>query len=103
MTVNTRELIFNNSGEDRDIDDLEAYCTLHVSAGSQYIYRISDDTLILKNNLTNLEFQKTGGLAEEGLVGTWTMEEEHSGNQIITEIIVEDLEEIRLRKTCNLK
>lgn len=89
---------------ERDEDDDGTYfCTLEVSAGAKFNYKIEKRVLTLTNGINTLTFNKTEGLSDEGIMGTWTSQELTRTSQVTTELIVSDLEELRLRKTCKIK
>lgn len=105
VTVNAdigeESLRFTETDKDEERDQ-DYSCELDVAAGTQFSYKITENVLVLKSGLTSLRFNKTSGKGRDGLIGTWTQEETVAKASVKTELIFNDLEEIRLRKTCKI-
>ncbi len=100
--IGQTQIVLKSTERDEDHDG-QYYCTLEVSVGAKFNYKIEKNILTLSNGITTLVFTKTEGLAVDGILGTWTSKELSRTSQVITELIIDDLEELRLRKTCKIK
>jgi hypothetical protein len=88
----------------RDVDfDQDLSCELSIEANKKFSYIIQGGKLILTDGLSTMVFTKSNGSLSEILIGSWSMEENVGKVQTITEIILRTEEEMRIRKTCNLK
>lgn len=102
IIVGTKQIILNDDAHDIDHDQ-ELTCELDVAKGTQFNYTISKGILTLRNGITLLQLTKTNGSSSEGLVGTWAMSESDKTSQTITEMVFSNLEDVKIRKICNLK
>ncbi len=102
IIVGAKQLILNENAHDVDHDQ-ELTCEVDVAKGTQFSYTINKGVLTLRNGITLLSLTKTNGSSSEGLVGTWSMAETTKTQQTITELKFSNLEEVKIRKVCNLK
>lgn len=103
VTVGQTSLALNDSEYSEDFDQ-DYNCNVDVSRGTKFTYTVTDTTLTLKNNLASLKLIKVDRLATPGLIGTWRMEAaETTKIDAITEMVFMDLNEVRIKKVCNLK
>lgn len=102
IIVGQRELILKREIHHADFDN-EYVCDLDISANKQFTYTIEDEKLILRDGLATLTLSRTNGPSSAGLVGTWAMEVKKKNALDVTELIFNDLEELRIVKTCHLK
>ncbi len=102
IVVGQSQFIIKEAAENSDFDK-EMSCDLQVSANKQFSYIIDGKKLILKDGITTLRFTRTEGSAADGLVGIWMMRQTVENLVTDTELIFKDLEELHIRKTCNLK
>ncbi len=102
IIVGQRELILKQQVHHSDYDN-EYVCALDIDANKQFTYSIEDEKLILKDGLATLTLSRTNGPSSAGLVGTWAMEEKKKNSLDVTELIFNDLEDVRIVKTCHLK
>lgn len=103
VTVGQNALTLNDSEYSEDFDQ-DYNCNVDVARGTKFSFSISDNKLTLKNNIATLILVKTDRLSTDGLLGTWKMESaETTKVDTITEMNFMDLNEVRIKKTCNLK
>ena len=102
ITIEKSQLILVDQSLDSDHDQ-ELSCDLDISDEKQFTYSIKDEQLILKDGVTTLVLDRSNGWGNDGLEGTWKMEEDSGNVQTVTELIFNNLDEIRIRKTCNLR
>lgn len=104
ISVSETRITFEDSATDNDVDDLTFICSLDVGIGTSFTYNIENNLLVLKNGLTVLKFKKVIGRSSDNLIGKWSLTEKVSNKiQTITEFIINDLENLRITKTCNVK
>jgi hypothetical protein len=96
------ELTFLDAAYDSD-QDVDYNCEIDLGANRQFKYFIERDHLTLFDDSVMLKFSRVDGFSSEELIGSWEMIESSEKIQIVTELIINDLEELKLRKTCNLK
>lgn len=102
IIVGTTQLILNEDAHDLDKDN-ELICELDVAKETQFNYTISKGVLTLRNGITLLQLSRSNGSSSDGLMGTWAMTETTKTTQTITELTFTDLENVKIRKVCNLK
>ncbi len=102
LEVNESELTFLDAAYNSDQDN-EYNCEIDLGAKRRFKYNLNRGQLFLSDDFVKLEFTKVDGLLSQGLIGSWEMIETTEKHQIVTELIFNDLEEAKLRKTCNLK
>ena len=102
IEVRESDLTFLEAAYNNDQDD-EYNCELDLGANRRFKYDLFQGKLVLSDEFIKLEFTKVDGLLSQGLIGSWEMIETTERHQIVTELIINDLEEAKLRKTCNLK
>ncbi len=102
IEANENELIFLDAAYDSD-QDVDYKCEIDLGANRKFQFFIDSDDLILFDDSVKLKFSRVDGFSSEGLIGSWEMIESSEKIQIVTELIINDLEELKLRKTCNLK
>jgi hypothetical protein len=102
IAINKSQLILIDQSLDSDHDQ-ELSCDLDISSEKQFTYIIKNDQLILKDGITTLILDRSTGWGNDGLEGTWMMQENSNNVQTVTELIFNNLDEIRIRKTCNLR
>jgi hypothetical protein len=102
IEVSESDLTFLEAAYSNDQDD-EYNCELDLGANRRFKYDLNQGQLFLNDDSIKLEFNKVEGLLSQGLIGSWEMIETTERYQIVTELIINDLEEAKLRKTCNLK
>lgn len=102
VEVGQSQIIMTEFAQDSDHDQ-EHTCELEVSEGKKFNYTIQQNKLLLQDGLSTLVFIRTNGNYTKELTGSWSMKEEIGDVQTITEIIFKNLEEIRIRKVCNLR
>jgi hypothetical protein len=102
ISINDGQLILKDQVLDSDHDQ-ELSCDLDISSEKQFTYAIQNEQLILKDGSTTLVLDRSNGLGNDGLEGTWMMQENSENVQTVTELIFNNMDEIRIRKTCNLQ
>jgi hypothetical protein len=102
ISIDDRQLILKDQVLDSDHDQ-ELSCDLDISSEKKFTYSIKNEQLILKDRTTTLVLDRSNGLGNDGLEGTWMMKEDSENVQTITELIFNNMDEIRIRKTCNLQ
>lgn len=102
IIIGKSQLILNEDGHDID-DDSELTCELDVAKGTQFDYSFQGGKLILRNGITLLTLTKTNGSTSNGIIGTWAMAEVGKKVKTTTELQFHNLEEVRIRKVCDLK
>lgn len=102
VEVGQSQIILKDYAEDSDFDS-ELSCDLQVAANKQFAYAFESGKLILKDGLTHLRFTKSSGFSSDGLIGSWVMQETVGKLTTVTELTFKDLEELTIKKTCNLK
>ena len=102
ISIDDRQLILKEQVLDSDHDQ-ELSCDLDISSEKKFTYSIKNEQLILKDATTTLLLDRSNGLGNDGLEGTWTMQEDSENVQTVTELIFNNMDEIRIRKTCNLR
>ena len=103
VSVGQNTLTLNDSEYNEDFDQ-DYNCNLDVARGTKFSFTVTNNKLTLKNNLATLILIKTDRLSTDGLIGTWKMESpETTKVDAITEMNFMDLNEVRIKKTCNLK
>ena len=102
ISIDDRQLILKDQVLDSDHDQ-ELSCDLDISSEKQFTYSIKNEQLILKDGTTTLVLDRNNGLGNDGLEGTWMMQEDSENVQTVTELIFNNMDEIRIRKTCNLR
>ncbi len=102
ISIENSQLILVEQSLDSDHDQ-ELSCDLEISDEKQFTYTIQDEQLILKDGVTTLVLDRSNGWGNDGLEGTWKMQEDSENVQTVTELIFNNLDEIRIRKTCNLR
>ena len=100
--IESDKMTFLENALDEDFDQ-EYRCELDISADKKFKFQLMNGQLILTDSFTTLRFKKPNGSTADNLLGTWEMVEYQDKAQIITEFIVKEFEEIRIRKTCNIK
>ena len=102
ITVGQSQIVLKDYAHDSDFDQ-ELTCELEISKNKQFTYSFEDNKLVLKDGLSTLILTRQNGLTTDNLEGSWTMQEVLGKVQTITEVIFSNLEEVKIRKTCNLK
>lgn len=102
VEVGQKQLILKEAAGDSDHDQ-ELTCSLEISKDKQFNYAFTNNKLVLTDGLSTLTLIRSNGAYNESLIGSWTMTQEEGKVQTITELIFNDLEEVRIRKVCNLK
>jgi hypothetical protein len=102
IVVGQSQVILKDYAQNSDFD-AEMSCDLEVSANKQFSYAFEKGKLILKDGIVNLRLTRTSGDASDGIVGTWFMSEAVGNVTTETELIFNDLENLRIIKRCNLK
>ena len=102
IIVGQSQIVIKENAEDTDHDQ-ELICDLEISANKQFTYSIENKKLILKDGISTLRFDRISDNGTDELIGTWAMQDRTENTLIVTEVVFKDLEEIRIRKTCNLK
>ena len=100
--ITNESITFLENASDADFDQ-EYRCDLDVSSQKKFKFQLTNGQLVLYDTFTTMTFKKPNGSTSDNLLGTWEMIEVQGKAQIITEFIVKEFEEIRIRKTCNLK
>ena len=100
--IESNKITFLQNASDEDFDQ-EYRCELDISADKKFKFQLMNGQLILTDSFTTLRFKKPNGSTADNLLGTWELIEYQGKAQIITEFIVKEFEEIRIRKTCNIK
>lgn len=102
IEVGQSQIILKDYAEDSD-HDWEFSCDLQLSANKQFSYSFESGKLVLKDGMANLRLTKSNGFSSDGLIGTWVMQETVGKVTTVTELTFKDLEELSIKKTCNLK
>jgi hypothetical protein len=102
IRTNSKEFIFNEDAKDSDFDQ-ELNCNLEVSNNKRLSFSLETEKLILTDGRLTLIFKRSFTSIDEGLIGSWNMIEDDQNVQTITELIFYSLDELRIRKTCNLR
>lgn len=101
QTTNSKLTLLENV-HDADFDQ-DQNCELTIEANKKFTYVIQEGKLILTDGMSTMVFKKSNGSLSEILLGSWSMEESLGKVQTITEVIFRNEEEMRIRKTCNLR
>lgn len=102
ISVGQSQIILKDYAHDSDHDQ-ELTCELEVAKNKQFSYTLQQEKLILTDGLSTLVLSRQSGSKVDSLEGTWSMQEVLDKVQTVTELIFNDLEEVKIRKTCNLK
>ena len=102
IVVGEKQLVLIDQVQDVDFNQ-EFICELDISANKKFSYRLEGDKLTLKDGFATLSLSRTNGPTSGGLLGTWAMEEKTKNGLDVTELILQNLEEIRIRKKCYSK
>ncbi len=89
-------------GNEKDSDQ-DYKCELYADAGKAFKVLIKNDQLMLRDGESQILLSRQDGFFEDDLLGSWIMTEETSQAQIVTELVLYNYENLKIRKTCNLR
>jgi hypothetical protein len=95
-------LTFLEDGSDKD-SDIDYNCEILADSGKSFRALIQDKQLHLRDGDLQIQLTREDGFTEDELNGTWSMTEETTMAQIVTELVVYNTDHIKIRKTCNLR
>lgn len=102
ISVGKSQIIFNESASNSDADNAYS-CDLSVDGGKKFNYSFQYGSLILRDGMSNLVLTKANGSTSDNLINTWKMVSKTEEEEVTTELIFLDAEELRIRKTCKVK
>lgn len=103
VSIGQSTIVFNDSETDADFDQ-DYNCNVDVARGTKFNFTIEKSKLILKNSINSLTLVKTDRLSTSDILGTWRIEGAETNKvDTITEMVFMDLNEVRIKKVCNLK